>query len=78
VPTKNTVFSPETNPQPIPPEVFRDTSVVDLNLHGNRLTSTQLNELFDGYHDFLERRKKIKSKGIDGGALTDLDVCGLD
>jgi len=72
----STVYS-EKNPQPIPASVFRDTLIVDLNLKGNSMTSTQLNE-FDGYHDFLERRKKIKSKGIDGGALTDLDVCGLD
>lgn len=38
--------------------------------------STQLNE-FEGYSEFLARREKVKSKDIYGGALTNLDVCGL-
>ena len=33
---------------------------------------------FEGFPSFLERRQKIKSKNIYGGALTDLAVCGLE
>lgn len=60
----------------LPASLFADTLVADLNLEGNPMTSTQLNEL-EGYSDFLERRQKIKSKDLYGGALTNLDVCGL-
>ena len=48
---KNTVFS-DQNPQPIHPSVFTDTLVVDLNLDGNAMTSTQLN-VFEGFDAFL-------------------------
>jgi len=72
----STVFS-EKNPQPIPSTLFTDTVVVDLNLHGNKMTNTQLNE-FEGFNAFLERRTKIKNKNVYGGALTDLNVCGLE
>lgn len=61
-----------TNPQPLPKALFSDTLLIDLNLHGNRLTNTQLNT-FDGFQDFLDRRQKVKSK-----TMTNLDVCGLD
>jgi len=61
-----------TNPQPLPKTLFSDTLLIDLNLHGNRLTNTQLNT-FDGFQDFLDRRQKVKSK-----TMTNLDVCGLD
>lgn len=71
----NTNFS-DTNPQPLPASLFEDTLLIDLNLHGNPMSSTQLNE-FEGYDKFLERRKMVKSKDIYGGALTNLDVCGL-
>ena len=71
----NTSFS-ETNPQPLPASLFEDTPLIDLNLHDNPMTSTVLNQ-FEGYDKFLERREKIKSKDIYGGALTNLDVCGL-
>lgn len=72
----STVFS-ETNPQPIPATLFTDTQVIDLNLHGNKMTNTQLNE-FSGVGAFLERRTKIKNKNVYGGALTDHYVCGLE
>lgn len=58
--------------QPLPKSLFTDTRLIDLNLHGNRLTNTQLNR-FEGYQDFLERRQKVKSK-----TMTNLDVCGLE
>lgn len=65
------------NPQPIPAELFTETPLIDLNLAGNVMTNTQLNE-FEGFNAFLERRQKIKSKNIYGGALTDLNLCGLE
>ncbi|CAB9508605.1 leucine rich repeat [Seminavis robusta] len=71
----NTNFS-DKNPQPIPASLFEDTPLIDLNLHNNPMTSTTLNE-FEGYDKFLARREKIKTKDIYGGALTNLDVCGL-
>lgn len=73
---QSTVFS-DKNPQPLPASLFADTPVIDLNLHGNPMTSTQLNE-FDGFSKFLERRQKIKTKDLYGGALTNLEVCGLE
>ena len=66
----STRFS-ESNPQPIPKSVFQETVLIDLNLHGNSMTNTQLNE-FDGFQEFLDRRQKVKSK-----TLTNLSVCGL-
>jgi len=72
----STSFSTK-NPQPLPAALFTGTPLIDLNLRGNRMTNTQLNE-FEGFPDFLERRKNLKSKNIYGGALTDLGVCGLD
>jgi len=72
---KSTNFS-STNPQPIPASVFESTLLIDLNLHGNKLSSTQLNE-FEGFNVFLERRKKVKNKNLYGGALTDMSLCGL-
>ena len=70
------VFS-EQNPQPLPASLFTDTPLIDLNLHGNPMTSTQLND-FEGYHVFLERRKQTNTKNLYGGAMANLDVCGLD
>ncbi len=73
---QTTAYSPQ-NPQPIPAELFTETPLIDLNLAGNAMTNTQLNE-FEGFAAFLERRQKIKSKNIYGGALTDLNLCGLE
>lgn len=67
----STVFT-ESNPQPLPKSLFSNTLLLDLNLHGNKLTNTQLNT-FDGFQDFLDRRQKVKSK-----LLTNLDLCGLE
>jgi Leucine-rich repeat (LRR) protein len=67
----------ETNPQPIPKSLLADTPLIILNLHGNPLTNSQLNE-FEGFPAFLERRKAIKSKDLYGGALTNLETCGLN
>lgn len=67
----------DKNPQPLPQSLFTDTPIIDLNLHGNPMTSTQLNSM-EGYDDFLERRQKVKTNALLGGALTNLDVCGLE
>ncbi|KAL7581005.1 hypothetical protein ACA910_005814 [Epithemia clementina (nom. ined.)] len=68
---RSTTFT-ANNPQPIPEVLFTETPLIDLNLHGNAMTNTQLNQ-FDGFQVFLERRQKVKSK-----TMTNLDVCGLD
>ena len=73
---KSTNFS-SANPQPIPSSVFRDTLLIELNLHGNPLSNTQLNG-FEGFDEFLERRKKKKTSALSGGALVDMSVCGLE
>lgn len=69
-------FSP-TNPQPLPAALFLQTAVVNLNLHGNPMTNSELNN-FDGFDVFLERRKNVKTKNLHGGAMTQLDTCGLE
>jgi len=71
-----TIFT-QTNPQPIHSTIFTDTLVVDLNLDGNDMTSSQLNN-FEGFDAYLERRKKVKSKNLYGGTLTDYGLCGLE
>jgi len=73
---QSTAFS-ETNPQPLPASLFVETVIIDLNLAGNKMTNTQLNE-FDGFEAFLGRRQTLKSKDIHGGALVDLSLCGLE
>jgi Leucine-rich repeat (LRR) protein len=67
----------EKNPQPLPRSLFADTPIIDLNLHGNPMTSTQLNSM-EGSDAFLERRQKVKTSTLLGGGLTNLDVCGLE
>jgi Leucine-rich repeat (LRR) protein len=73
---KSNRLSVNSQPHPLPQSLFEDTPVIDLNLHGNPLTSTQLNEM-EGYESFLERRQKVKTSALLGGALTNFDVCGL-
>jgi len=65
-----------TDPQPLPEELWRGTLLIDMNLHGNHMTSTQLNNM-DGYDVFLSRRREVKNKDLLGGAMTDLEGCGL-
>jgi len=75
--TKSGTNFSSNNPQPIPSSIFINTLLIDLNLHGNKLTSTQLNE-FDGFDTFLERRRVVKTKGLIGGAMDgDSTLCGL-
>jgi Leucine-rich repeat (LRR) protein len=65
------------NPQPLPEGLWTNTLLIDLNLHGNPMTTTQLNTM-DGYDVFLSRRREVKNKDILGGAMTDLEGCGLE
>jgi Leucine-rich repeat (LRR) protein len=67
---RSTIFHSK-NPQPLPKSLFSDTSLFDLNLHGNNMTNTQVNQ-FEGFQDFLDRRQKVKSKMV-----ANLSVCGL-
>lgn len=74
----STMFSSDSrNPQPLPATLFVDTALIDLNLHGNAMTSTELNQ-FDGFSKFLDRRQKAKTSALYGGAMTNYDVCGLE
>jgi Leucine-rich repeat (LRR) protein len=70
--TSSTSEKNKTQQQPLPKSLFTDTSLIDLNLHGNRLTNTEMNR-FEGYQDFLDRRQKVKSK-----TMSNFDVCGLE
>jgi len=56
---------------PLPASLFRSTMLIDLNLHGNPMTNTQLNQL-QGFDSFLERRQKVKNK-----TMNNLSLCGL-
>ena len=69
---KSTSSGKNDGHQPIPKSLFTDTTLIDLNLHGNRLTNTEMNQL-EGYQEFLDRRQKIKSK-----TMSNFDVCGLE
>ena len=63
--------------QPLPASLFSQTPLIDLNLHGNPLTVKELNAM-DGFDKYLERRQQVKTSALMGGALTNLDVCGLE
>lgn len=65
------------NAPPLPASLFTETPLIDLNLHGNPLTSTQLNTM-EGYDIFLKRRQVLKTSALLGGAMTNVDVCGLE
>jgi hypothetical protein len=63
--------------QSLPSGLFTSTSLNRLELEGN--TSISKSEVldFDGIDDFLERRKKVKDKHVQGGALGDLSLFGI-
>lgn len=71
---RNNGISPD---QGIPQSIFVKTQLIDLNLEGNpNLTRGELYK-WEGFDEFLERRKKTKSKNLYGGAMTDMSLCGL-
>jgi Leucine-rich repeat (LRR) protein len=64
------------HPQPLPASLFTSTPLIDLNLHGNPMTSTQLNQ-FEGIQEFLERRQKVKTTALYGGAKYGVPDCQM-
>ena len=68
----------DTKSQSIAPSVLETSSICILNLHGNKLLHKL--DLMDmtGIDSFMERRKKLKDKEIQGGLHTDSSICGLD
>jgi hypothetical protein len=63
--------------QPLARELFERTSVVVLNLEGNCIDKVALMEMA-GVAAFMERRERAKDKGLKGGAMLTLSLCGLD
>ena len=64
--------------QSIPADFFVNTSVEKIDLEGNlQLQKSDVLE-FDGIDTFLERRKRNKEKNLQGGAMTDFSLFGLD
>lgn len=64
--------------QSIPALFFTLTNVDNIDLSGNsELLKADLMG-FDGVETFIERRKKTKDKSLQGGAITSLDLFGLD
>ncbi|CAM9752860.1 unnamed protein product, partial [Discosporangium mesarthrocarpum] len=58
-------------------ELFANSTVEVLELQGNPLTKPELMHM-DDINLFLERRERNKNKNLQGGALLQLSVCGLD
>lgn len=66
------------NDQSIPAGLFLSTELNRLELEGNTsITKAEVLD-FDGINAFLERRKKVKDKHIQGGALGDLSLFGIE
>jgi Leucine-rich repeat (LRR) protein len=64
--------------QSIPASFFQETSIQSLNLEGNSLLSNKAVSEFNGAEFFMARRQSIKQKNLQGGAITDFSVFGLD
>ncbi|GMI34420.1 hypothetical protein TrCOL_g7127 [Triparma columacea] len=65
------------SPQSLPAELFTATCLHDLNLRNNPLQKRELMD-FEGFDTFLEKRGEVKKKDLDGGAMANLSLCGLD
>jgi Leucine-rich repeat (LRR) protein len=64
--------------QSLPPGLFISTELNRLELEGNHsITKAEVLD-FDGINYFLDRRKKVKDKHVQGGALGDLALFGID
>ena len=64
--------------QSIPSSFFISTSVHKITLTGNcNLRKSDVSG-FSGIDTFIERRMKLKEKSLQGGAITDFDLFGLD
>ena len=62
--------------QSIPDQFFNDTFIETIELSGNPLSNSEIMN-FRGVEVFLERRKKVKDRALQGGALTDFSGFGL-
>lgn len=63
--------------QSISQALFTVSAVESLELAGNLLEKNELVAMA-GVDVFLTRRQKHKNKNLQGGALLELSVCGLD
>jgi Leucine-rich repeat (LRR) protein len=62
--------------QSIPEDFFLQVPIEILDLTGNILTNSEILQ-FKGVDVFLERKQKIREKGLQGGALSSYSVFGL-
>lgn len=69
--------SPTTNEQSIPKSIFELTQLEKLELKGNPMNNKDV-LAFDGIELLLERRKLVKDKSFQGGALSDNSLFDLD
>jgi len=79
---KNNRLMPKssTNPevQSLPKELFTHTALDHIDLNQNAgLTKEEILKM-DGVDEFIARRKKLKDKTFQGGAMTDFSLFGLD
>jgi len=63
--------------QSIPSELLISTPLERLDLKGNPLRQVEIMS-FDGIDVFLERRREGKDKALQGGAMVDMSLFGLD
>ena len=73
----NNTHNKELEPT-FPSSLFVNTSVETIMLQGNDELSSRFVLSLDGIDSFLERRKKLKDKNFQGGAIVDFSLFGLD
>ena len=64
--------------QSLPSELFVDTSLVSISLVGNSNLSKKGVMRLEGISVFLDRRKQSKDRNLNGGALDDFTLFGLE
>nr|CCA14352.1 conserved hypothetical protein [Albugo laibachii Nc14] len=64
-------------PQAIAVQILAQSNIDILNLDGNPIKKLEL-ETMNGISQFMERRKRLKNKGIGAGLSADTSLCGLD
>jgi Leucine-rich repeat (LRR) protein len=64
--------------QSFPSDFFKLTSIDTIQLDGNHEIRKSDILDFNGIEFFIERRKKSKEKSLQGGAMTDFDIFGLE
>ena len=73
---RNKLTIAPNKPQIIPTSFLVHSMVENIDLEGNQLTKAEVLSL-EGMDQFLERRKALKDKNMNGGALQDYSVFGL-